>query len=729
MSHSAVGDAAHPSTPTIGARAVPSSSSSSKRPLSPRSVSVEAATPNKRLHTTAAAADAHAGDTAAADTAPTTRATTSHPHTHPDLLRRASSTSSDPLSIDMSSAPISQSAPQLVLTPLEESIFQHVLACCAMFKTETQVRVAGGWVRDKLLGLESEDIDFALDRETGEEFALKLAEYLKSIGEKASSVGVIKVNPDQSKHLATATMKILDVSIDLNNFREEIYHPGSRIPEITLSTAKEDALRRDFTINSLYYNIHTRQVEDHVGGLADLRAGLLRTPRDPFKTFSDDPLRILRAARFAARFGYRVDDAITAAARTPSIQADLATKVSRERFGLEIGKMLHMYRTAYGAFELLIQQWGMRRIVFEAPPTVEPCPPTEIGEMKLIEIEKKGAAKDDERLTEVCLRGMANAHAKIQSQPTLYSQDEASSLLLASFLLPYHGYRTEIKKGRFQPLVWWIVRESLRLPQRDAQLASDLLLHAHNLVKASFLHREATYGGDASAAAAASTDASSSSSSSSSFSPFQRLTLVTGGLLRLTGAHSRVALDLAEVLLDTLNEQVPPPGTVASFDLSLGLKKPPPTVGPSELKQQLRAYIRWVIEESRLLDLPVWEMKPMASGTEVCTVLGISAKGPHVGAILSRMMDWQMLHIDQLMPLYHKPSAAPAADSSAMVDVASASASSAASSAAAVSAAAPAPMSIAPSAAALAPVKEACFAWLKTQNLAVATPDKTKHKQ
>ena len=137
----------------------------------------------------------------------------------------------------------------LQLTELERAIFNHVLGCCAMFKLDTQVRVAGGWVRDKLLGLSSEDIDFALNNMSGEEFATKLAEYLTTQGLKASGIGVIKSNPDQSKHLATATMKVLDMSIDINNFRSEIYEPNSRIPTITLSTAEEDAMRRDFTVN------------------------------------------------------------------------------------------------------------------------------------------------------------------------------------------------------------------------------------------------------------------------------------------------------------------------------------------------------------------------------------------------------------------------------------------------------------------------------------------------
>jgi tRNA nucleotidyltransferase (CCA-adding enzyme) len=175
---------------------------------------------------------------------------------------------------------------------------------------------------------------------TGEEFATKLAEYMKSTGLKMSSIGVIKVNPDQSKHLATATLKLLDISIDINNFRSEVYHGDSRIPEIQLSTAEEDALRRDFTLNAMFFNIHTGKIEDYVGGLPDLRNKLLRTPREPYKTFRDDPLRVLRAARCAGRFGYKVHEDIVAAAKTKEVQQDLETKVSRERMGIEVHKMV-----------------------------------------------------------------------------------------------------------------------------------------------------------------------------------------------------------------------------------------------------------------------------------------------------------------------------------------------------------------------------------------------------
>ena len=103
----------------------------------------------------------------------------------------------------------------------------------------------------------------------------------------------------------------------------------------------EDALRRDITINALFYNIHTRQVEDWTGlGIQDLKEGLIRTPLPPRQTFNDDPLRILRVIRFATRFGYRLDEAIIMAAKEPEIKESFLKKISRERVGVEVEKML-----------------------------------------------------------------------------------------------------------------------------------------------------------------------------------------------------------------------------------------------------------------------------------------------------------------------------------------------------------------------------------------------------
>ncbi len=121
--------------------------------------------------------------------------------------------------------------------------------------------MAGGWVRDKLLGMESDDIDIALDDMSGEQFA-KLTN---------NKYGVIKPNPDKSKHLETATMCIEGGSIDLANLRSEKYTDKSRVPTIQIGTPQMDAYRRDLTINSLFYNINDNKVEDFTGkGISDL---------------------------------------------------------------------------------------------------------------------------------------------------------------------------------------------------------------------------------------------------------------------------------------------------------------------------------------------------------------------------------------------------------------------------------------------------------------------------
>lgn len=214
-------------------------------------------------------------------------------------------------------------------------------------------------------------------------------------------------------------------------------------------------------------------MEDSVGGISDLRSGLIRTPRDPFKTFSDDPLRILRAARFAGRFGYAVHESIAAAAQTPSIQSDLSSKVSRERMGIELHKMLQLPSVTLRSFALLCDEWRLRRVIFEVPQRFEPAPKTEIGELTLQTVETRGEHDEHERaITQLCLRGMQLAHERLAAAaPGEFTVDESSSLLLAAFLIPYAGFRTEVKKGRFNTLAWYLVREAIRVRDRQRQEA------------------------------------------------------------------------------------------------------------------------------------------------------------------------------------------------------------------------------------------------------------------
>lgn len=157
--------------------------------------------------------------------------------------------------------------------------------------------------------LESNDVDIALDKMTGGEFAEEVQAFFEEEGMGKKRFGLSKANHDRVKHLETATMKIHGQGIDFVNLRTDVYNDDSRIPEVKFGTPEEDALRRDLTINSLFYNLHSREVEDFTKrGISDLKAGIIRTPLSPYETFCDDPLRVLRVLRFGARYQFRFDE-------------------------------------------------------------------------------------------------------------------------------------------------------------------------------------------------------------------------------------------------------------------------------------------------------------------------------------------------------------------------------------------------------------------------------------
>ncbi|GAB7362295.1 hypothetical protein MBLNU230_g2313t1 [Neophaeotheca triangularis] len=229
------------------------------------------------------------------------------------------------------------------------------------------LRFTGGWVRDKLLGVPSHDIDVAINKMTGYQFGLKLKEYLEHPGnpekygldgvakndkqsqkagttDKSKTVGglhKIEANPEKSKHLETVTTTILGLDIDLVNLRKETYTDDSRNPQMEFGTAEEDALRRDATVNAMFYNINTEKIEDYTNlGHQDMQKKIIRTPLEPYQTFRDDPLRVLRLIRFASRLGYRIEDEALKAMRNAEIKDALQRKISRERVGIEMEKCL-----------------------------------------------------------------------------------------------------------------------------------------------------------------------------------------------------------------------------------------------------------------------------------------------------------------------------------------------------------------------------------------------------
>lgn len=211
-----------------------------------------------------------------------------------------------------------------------------------------ELRFTGGWVRDKLLGTSSHDIDISISSVTGKEFANSMKHAFDSSAIKSEHgpdiigyLANIPANPEKSKHLETVTTKILGFDVDLVNLRKETYCEDSRNPTVEHGTPEEDAFRRDSTVNALFYNLQTGEVEDFTGrGLEDLEAGLIKTPLDPYQTFKDDPLRILRSIRFASRLGFRINPGDEQAMSDKDNQEALRLKISRERFGVEITKML-----------------------------------------------------------------------------------------------------------------------------------------------------------------------------------------------------------------------------------------------------------------------------------------------------------------------------------------------------------------------------------------------------
>lgn len=157
-------------------------------------------------------------------------------------------------------------------------------------KDNPKLYYVGGVVRDELLGRESLDVDIVYEGNAIEDCA--------SIGE------VIRVNPD----FGTIRVKVQGREVDIASTRTERYDNKGHLPQVEKigCTLKEDVLRRDFTVNSLYKSISSGEIFDFTGGLEDLKNKKLRVLHD--KSFVDDPTRIIRALKFSHRLGFELED-------------------------------------------------------------------------------------------------------------------------------------------------------------------------------------------------------------------------------------------------------------------------------------------------------------------------------------------------------------------------------------------------------------------------------------
>lgn len=205
----------------------------------------------------------------------------------------------------------------------------------------------GGFVRDRIMGRESDDIDFVCvspkDNNKSTRPGIDVANLT------AKKLGVEKV--EEFKNFGTAHFIYEGKEVEFVGARKESYDRGSRKPVIENGTLDDDLERRDLTINAIAYRVNPGQegIIDKFDGAKDIEDHIIRTPLDPNITFSDDPLRMLRAIRFAVRFGFNIDhktyNGIKANAKRLSI-------ISAERITAELDKILMSPEPGRGVFML-----------------------------------------------------------------------------------------------------------------------------------------------------------------------------------------------------------------------------------------------------------------------------------------------------------------------------------------------------------------------------------------
>ncbi|HVQ96235.1 MAG TPA: CCA tRNA nucleotidyltransferase, partial [Mycobacteriales bacterium] len=187
-----------------------------------------------------------------------------------------------------------------------------------------ELHLVGGTVRDALLGRPSDDLDFATDARPDAVLAL--------IGPLADAIWTTGID------FGTVGAQVDGVRCEITTYRADRYDRVSRNPIVQYGeTLADDLRRRDFTMNAMAVSVPDRVFTDPYGGLRDLAAGVLRTPAGAAESFADDPLRMLRAARFVAQLG------VTPAADVVAAMTDMAEQLDRitvERVQVELSKLI-----------------------------------------------------------------------------------------------------------------------------------------------------------------------------------------------------------------------------------------------------------------------------------------------------------------------------------------------------------------------------------------------------
>ncbi len=213
-----------------------------------------------------------------------------------------------------------------------------------------QIALVGGPVRDAMLGRLHNDLDVTTSArpETTEQLVAGWADATWDMGRSFGTIGCRKG----------------EWQIEITTYRSDAYAADSRKPAVEYGDSLAGDLgRRDFTVNAMAVTLPDRRFEDPFGGLEDLARGVLRTPGTPQESFSDDPLRMMRAARFAAQLGFDVDPAVVAAMRDMAERIDI---VSAERVRDELVKLIVAPYPRRG-LSLLVETGLAQRVLPELP--------------------------------------------------------------------------------------------------------------------------------------------------------------------------------------------------------------------------------------------------------------------------------------------------------------------------------------------------------------------------
>jgi len=253
---------------------------------------------------------------------------------------------------------------------LKDKIFTTLSSVITSEKV--QAFVIGGWVRDCLLKRDhpEKDIDIVVIG-SGIEIARKVAGKIHP----STKVSVFK-------NFGTAMFRNSEYEIEFVGARKESYDRSSRKPVVENGTLEDDQKRRDFTINTLAISINKEsfgEFSDPFGGIDDLKKKLIRTPLDPDKTFSDDPLRMMRAIRFAAQLNFTIEESTFNSIKENAERIEI---VSAERITAEINKIIMCSHPSKGF--ILLEKAGLLRIIFP-----------ELDNLKGVETKEGKAHKDN----------------------------------------------------------------------------------------------------------------------------------------------------------------------------------------------------------------------------------------------------------------------------------------------------------------------------------------------